>query len=764
MSSRPLPSRRSRRSRPGRLVALLLTLAVLGSACTDADEGAGRSPTTDPEVSSGGPSTTEPDSTDPNGSDPNSTDPDDPTTGTSPVQDGIRIEVVSSQPDRATGPDARVRVTPAQGDSVADLTVTLGDTDVTEKLTPADGRLEGVITGLVEGNNNLTATAGGASVTQRIRSWPLAGPVISGPHGPLLACSTEEHGLGAPADADCAAPTKVVWRYVSVADEVKDLPDPKARPADLATAEVDGRGDVPLIVRYEQGVVNRSVYEIASLDPSPGGADSNQGDANWNRRLLYRFGDGCATTYGQGSSAVEALDPTYLAQGYALATATFNSGAVQCNDVVSAETTMMVKERFIEEFGEPELTIGEGTGGGGAQIHLITQNYPGLLDGAVALDPLPDVVTVAGGIADCSLLNRYYRTPEGRALTIEQRTAINGHATNRTCDRWERDYAGLVDPTVGCDPKIGADKIYDAADNPAGVRCTFQDGSSNQLGSDEATGFAVRPLDNAGLQYGLESFNAGQLSFEQFIGVNESIGGFDGDGAHQTDRQQADPVTVQTAYETGRVSTGVGDQQKVPIIEVSLYDDPSGAVTDHFRAFSLRDRFTLGGPAESVPSLQIWTRDPSVTPSGEAGPEALSVLDEWLTAMVDDPEGGNRSDALLRARPEEAVDNCLPAGRDTPISSTKLYEDEGPCRDDYPINGDPRTAAGAPRANDVIKCQLKPVDPNDYDAEISEEQFDELLQVFPDGVCDWSSAGVGQTTPSMSDRTYDDVITPGELA
>ena len=40
----------------------------------------------------------------------------------------------------------------------------------------------------------------------------------------------------------------------------------------------------------------------------------------------------------------------------------------------------------------------------------------------------------------------------------------------------------------------------------------------------------------------------------------------------------------------------------------------------------------------------------------------------------------------------------------------------------------------------------------------------ELLEVFPTGVCDWSFTGVGQTTPSMPDRTFEDVVTPEQLA
>lgn len=751
----PTPSQTPARSpRRRRLVALLTASALALAACSDGG-GSDSSPTTttDPEVSTGGPTTSAPEGTRPD---------DEP--GTSPVQDGIRIEVISSQPDRVTGPEARVRVTPARDGEAIDLRVRLGEVDVTGQLTERDGRLEGVVTGLVEGNNSLIAEADGTSVTQRLRSWPLTGPMISGPHGPLLACSTEANGLGAPSDLSCSAPTRVSWRYIGTDGAVKDLPDPAARPADLATADLDGRGEVPLIVRYEVGVVNRSVYEVASLDPSPGGADSDQSDAVWNGRLLYRFGSGCRTTYGQGIADAEVLDPGFLEQGYALATATFNTGAVQCNDVVSAETLMMVKERVIEQFGEPTATIGDGAGFGAAQVHLLIQNYPGLLDGGVAVDPFPDVVTVASGIADCGLLNRYYRSPEGRALTPAQRAAVGGHATATTCDAWEGEAAPLLDPTVGCDPAIPATEVYDAATRPGGVRCTLQDGSRNQFGPDAATGFAASPLDNVGLQYGLQALNDGDIDFEQFVALNEAIGGWTLDGAHQAERQEAGLEAVLAAYETGRVSAGVGDQQKVPILEVSRYDDDAGATADHVRAFSFRDRATFGGPATSVPGLQIWTREATTTPAKDVTAEAIATVDGWLAAMEDDTGGGDPYDRLLRARPDAATDTCIPPGATDPVTGDDVYEAEGACAEAFPEHAGPRIAAGAPRSDDVLKCQLKPVDPTDYVRSLSEDQYTRLVELFPDGVCDWSAAGLGQTAPSMSDRTYEDVITPGELA
>ena len=51
-----------------------------------------------------------------------------------------------------------------------------------------------------------------------------------------------------------------------------------------------------------------------------------------------------------------------------------------CNFVVSAETTMMVKERVAETIGKPKFTIGAGASGGAIQQLMIGQNYPGLLD------------------------------------------------------------------------------------------------------------------------------------------------------------------------------------------------------------------------------------------------------------------------------------------------------------------------------------------------------------------------------------------------
>ena len=742
-----------------------LAVLVLLVGCSDSDSGAGGEPDASApdepsDRSMGGPATPEP--------------------GADPVSDGIRIEVLSSQPDRVTGSDARVRITPARDSSVDDLTVELGSTDITDQLHSDGTALEGIVEGLIEGTNTVTASDGASELAQRLRSWPRTGPMITGEHSPLLACSTEQHGLGTPTDEHCSAPTQIRWSYVTTGGELASLEDPVAAldparaPEDLATTtdERNGDGDreVPLLVRHEIGVINRSVYEIAVVDPSgstgatPRPAPSNN---HWNGRLIYRYGDGCGTTYGQGTSTADVLDVERLSQGYALATATFNSGAVSCHDVLSAETTMMVKERFIEVFGVPELTIGDGTGFGAAQALLIIQNYPSLLDGAVATDPFADIVTVANGIADCGLLQTHYRSPSGGGLSPEQRAAINGHATAATCAAWEADHADLVDPTTGCDPAAVAGRIYDPSTNPGGVRCTLQDLNSVPFGRDEDTGFANRLLDNVGVQYGLEALNQSVISVEEFLDLNASIGGYDIDGKPTETRHQAHIEAVQRAYETGRVSTSVGDQVKVPIILVDRYDDPDGSVADRVRAFSFRQRLTYGAGPESVPGLQIWTHPAGggATPEGTAQPpDPIDVIDEWLTALLEDREGDEIFYRLRRNRPETAIDHCIVEGARAPISGFDIYADGQPCEEAYPVAGDPRIASGAPLSNDILKCQLKPVDPFDYDVTIDADQLRRLEAIFPSGVCDWGTFGDGQTIPSMPDRSFDDEDTPGRRA
>ena len=78
------------------------------------------------------------------------------------------------------------------------------------------------------------------------------------------------------------------------------------------------------------------------------------------------------------------------------------------------------------------------------------------------------------------------------------------------------------------------------------------------------------------------------------------------------------------------------------------------------------------------------------------------------------------------------------------LKGTDVYSGSNACTRAYPVHGDPRTAAGAPLRNDILSCQLEPVGSFHYPVTLTGAQQQQLAQVFPSGVCDWSKTGVGQ--------------------
>ncbi len=131
--------------------------------------------------------------------------------------------------------------------------------------------------------------------------------------------------------------------------------------------------------------------------------------------------------FRQGDRTGGVTELWMLAQGYAIASSSLNVHGNNCNDVLAAETMMMVKERFIEGYGVPRCTIGWGCSGGAYQNHQIADNYPGLLDGIIPGCSFPDVTSsTIPMVTDTRLLNRYFEN-EGAGLFSEaQMRAVAG--------------------------------------------------------------------------------------------------------------------------------------------------------------------------------------------------------------------------------------------------------------------------------------------------------------------------------------------------
>jgi hypothetical protein len=628
------------------------------------------------------------------------------TDATSGDAEGYRVEALSTRPEYVSGGDVLVAIEAPPGGSLEGVTVSVGDTDVTDVFAIDDGRLVGLVDGLPNGPSEIVAEGDGSRGTLEVVNHPISGPLFSGSHLDPFVCKTEQFELGPPTDANCSAPTKTDQQQI---------------------------GGVATTV--ERGVIDRSIYTIAF--PNDG----------WNGRLVYRFGGGCGTSYSQGSSFVNAADPSLLQKGYAVATSTLNTYQSLCNEVLSAEVALMVKEHFIETRGLPAFTIGEGGSGGAIQQLQIAQNYPGILDAIAPTVPFADALSTAQTVTDCGLLLGFFATPQGSQFSAEQQRAISGHRSFDTCRLWARSFLPNIDPTRGCDPGIPADEIYDAESNRDGVRCTLQDVVRNISGTDPTTGFAPRPLDNTGVVYGVDAFNDGVISFEQLVELNTNIGGFDIDGAIVAERMSPPDGWFERAYATGRVTEG-GGLVDVPILLTNIYTDALGDIHDRQRAFSIRERLGTDENARAE-NVVIWTFPSSgnltQTLTGAVGDTSAGtvLLDEWLTAAAADTGAGTWPEILARNRPADAVDRCVVADGQT-VSGDGIYDAANVCTDEFPVAADARRVAGAPLRDDVLKCQTKPLDAAYFTREVSDEELAALSRVFPGGVCDWSLPGIGQ--------------------
>ena len=663
------------------------------------------------------------------------------------AEGSLAVTALSTRPEAVTGGDVLVQV----ADVTGDLTVTVGDRDVSDAFAVDGDTAVGLIDGLPEGESVVeveTSDDGAGSLT--VVNHPVSGPIFSGPHLEPFACTTAANGLGEPLDEDCSAETVVRWSYVTGSGETAALPDPTQIPADVATTEIDG-ATVPLVIRTESGTIDRGVYWLHVLDPDPAAAAWDR--STWNGTLVYRFGGGCGTSFSQGaplgdngSAAGGFLDLDLLRQGYAQATNTLNTFQVQCNDVLSAEAALMTKERFSEAFGVPARTVGEGGSGGAIQQLLIAQNYPGIIDAIVAAVPFPDALSIAPGVTDCGLLENFYATPAGSTFTDEQRAAVNGHLVSGTCGSWTSSFLATIDPTTGC--ALPPEQVYDPAANPEGARCTLQDSIVNLLGTDPDTGFARRPIDNTGVQYGLDALEDGVISVDQFLDLNEMIGGYSVDGVPVPERMEAEASDVSQLFRTGRINTGGGGLDQVPVLLLNLYTDPAADIHDRFRAFTIMER--LRRDDGTRPNVVLWTLpggdDIVASLLGAAGrgtrAEMVDVAVGWVEG-IDAPVEARSADDVAAARPEDVTDVCETPDGERYTGGDELYEDGTPCATAYPVRGDSRIAAGGPLDGLAGKCALTEIDPGSYSADLTPAQEARLEAVFPDGVCDYGEPGVG---------------------
>ena len=358
------------------------------------------------------------------------------------------LRTLSNRADLVSGGDVLVEVARTDGQPVAGLHVTVNGHDTSPSFAARpDGRVEGLLTGLVVGANVVEATADAATGARLVvTNHPIGGPVFSGAQIQPWACSTDRNGLGPAVDAQCNAPAVQRWRYRTTGGSYADY-DVTNPPTDVATTTTDAGQTVPYVFLLETGAMNRGIYRFAILADPAQPLRPWLPSRGWNRSVYYKFGPSCGTTYGQGDPSESVEDNRALSPGYAVATSSLSVLGSDCNTVTSAESLMMLQEHLVELFGPISHTRGKGGSGGSIGQFVTPSGYPGLLQGLNVDMAFEDFWTTLTEVADCHLLLHYF-TQTSPHLWADARAQglVTGHLSTASCAAWEVAFAPLLDP------------------------------------------------------------------------------------------------------------------------------------------------------------------------------------------------------------------------------------------------------------------------------------------------------------------------------
>ncbi|MCW3015965.1 MAG: hypothetical protein JWO02_3057 [Solirubrobacterales bacterium] len=652
----------------------------------------------------------------------------------------LKLAVLSGRADLVSAGDALVQVVVPARVRAPTLRVTAAGKDVTGSFAlRADGRRTARLEDLALGPIRLVARAKRArSAVLTITNHPNGGPVFSGPQVPTWRCHA------AAVDRQCNAPVRYDFFYQPSGGRDFRSYDPAHPPRDVGTTTTDGGVRVPFIIRSETGYQNRDQYQITTLFQPGRPWEPWAPQPQFNHKLLITHGSGCGVEYQVGNAPSTTLDtaltdrgtigksPTVaLARGFAvLSTALDNSGH-NCNVVTQAESLVMAKERFVERYGELRYTIGMGCSGGSMALQQVANAYPGIYQGIVPQCSFPDAWSTGSQLFDLHVLRRYVEFPErwGPGVIWEPLSiaAVDGHPVHASAILQDQLYlSGLGDPAARCLGTTAADRW--SFQNPTGIRCTLADSAVNVLGRRPADGYAGRPLDNVGVQYGLDALHQGLIGPAQFADLNAKIGGADVNNVPTAARTAADEPALRNAYRSG----GINDTRQldqVPIIDLRGSDE--GLLHDVFRSFALRARLDR---AHGTHANQVIWQGPVPTLGGfDFTTRGVLAMDRWLTAIERDTSGGPLAAKVIKDKPADIHDSCeAAAGFETP---------EGGCPIFARAYKSPRMVAGDSIATTTNKCRLRPLLRTDYGVRFTDAQWAQLQSAFPTGVCDFSKPG-----------------------
>ncbi|MGJ8668960.1 MAG: DUF6351 family protein [Oceanococcus sp.] len=679
------------------------------------------------------------------------------------------IEILSNRADMISGGDVLVSLRAAEGKSLAELNVSLNGDNISDSFhSGPEGQMMARIDSLQLGDNTLIASSTSGQTQTIIRNYPNEGPIFSRPEIKRLRCQDSA------TDINCNQPAEYTYLYrpTALTDNLEAQPvaelgtgllpyDPANPPADVAMTTTQNGQSVPFIVRQERGYQDRDEYKILTLFNPDEAWQPWSPQPQWNGKMLITHGGNCGAKYTPGSAPLDdysgtfgdlpLLEPSYiyaLGQGYAvLSTALANTGH-NCDVALAAESIMMAKERFVEQYGPLRYTIGTGCSGGSIAQLTIANAYPGLYQGLLTMCAYPDSLSAGLQFADLHLMRKYFEAPETWAPGVVWNPAlwgpVEGHLTHVNAVVAD---TGLFQDATRTTGTCFGDNSYDPQTNPTGQRCGILEWIPHILGQRSPDvwsdvekqigyGFTGIPLGNTGVQYGLETLRSGLITPAMFIDLNLKIGGLNVDMLPQAARTQADHPAVGNAYRSGMINA-TNNLDTVPILTF-VGPDP-GIAHDSLHAWwirwrierehgSARNHVMWGGPAPLLGDLSYVYK-------------GLDAMDEWLANVEADTTDTPLPDKISRNRPGDLQDQCAVLGGE-PVLGEVCIDLLRPLY----AYGTPRTVAGDTATADNFDCQLKPLDRNDDYGLVpfTDEQWQQLETLFSNGVCDYRAPGQGK--------------------
>jgi hypothetical protein len=668
------------------------------------------------------------------------------------------IEVLSNRADLISGGEALVAVRlPARTNPRA-VRVRLNGSDVTREFAQRqNGLYEGLLTGLVVGRNTLLARLpGGGAARRTIIDHANGGPLFAGPQVQPWICQNGSK------DPQCNQAPSFSYEYESALTGSFSSYDPANPPssAEIATTTTQNGTTVPFIIRQETGYEDRDQYQISVLyqpgkpwtawDPQP----------QFVHKLLITHGASCGADHQSGTAPSTTNDTagvpggpgisnsptTALGLGYAVMSTALDNAGHNCDLVTEAESLVMAKQHLIDHYGTLQFTIGTGCSGGSLVQQQVANAYPGIYQGILPQCSFPDAWSTGQQLADYQLTRNYFENPAGWGTGIVwnplQIAAVQGHPNYANSVELSTLYwPTLADPQYPCAGVTAAQRW--SPSNPSGVRCDLEDYMINVFGAYEGNNpyhYAGIPIDNVGVEYGLDALMAGIISPAQFVDINQKIGGYDNNYDTTRSRFVAQQPALANDYRSGAVNE-TNNLTSVAIIDLRGPD--AGTFHDAYRSWAIRARLERQEghfPKNDV----IWFGETPLIGDPRYTTEGLLAMDRWLTAVEHDHRRVSLATKIAQDRPVDVHDQCSDIPGVEQVNVPGVGE---VCQQPLAMTkfATPRMVAGESIATDIEKCQLVPLRRSSfYPYTFTAAQWATLERTFPSGVCDYSKPGVDQ--------------------